>query len=363
MTSPIPAVGLTYPTVTGETKTQAFLRLIQEFPEMGIWSDYYNGTDLPSWSSEWFKEQYSGIKYYLVSVKHTDVNAIGARMATIPAHLCGRILVFLHHEPDQWRSVSDNRGDPDPTTWKNRQIAFANLRAGAAWRDCVQHWVCFTEDRYRTDTSVWESNWGNTVDVEPRIDGVAWDCFNIGRSIVRSGSDIYGKPFEFNRREGKPFIARENGQVTPVDQPIDSIAVADAVAENWEYAKAQNGVNGLEVLGICWYNNHNNTLSDLSGERRPLTAEVIRSMMYEASQEPPDHSQDYQNGFNAGFQAGVASRAIEIADLENTITTLRQTITALEQQLIDANNAAATAKAQGRLEAFGEVVNWAQTQS
>src|SRR5215204_739592 len=145
-----PKWGFTYPTVTGENQITAFRRILSEFPNMQLWSHYYSGTSLPQWNEVWFVEAPEDC-IFLLSIKHTDVNAIGSRMASMPESLRGRVLIFLHHEPDQWRSVSDPRDDPAPSVWKSRNVAFAQLRNGASWKNWIQHWACFTEDRLRTD--------------------------------------------------------------------------------------------------------------------------------------------------------------------------------------------------------------------
>lgn len=355
-----PLVGSTYPTVTGENtpKGGAFARIIGELPGLQLWSVYYDGSDLPSWNEEWFNPQYDHIRYYIISLKTADVNAVGARMATMPAHLRGRIIILLHHEPDQYRSASDTRGDPAPDVWWARQVAFLDLRDDSVWGPWVQFAVCFTEDRARTDAAVWEQNWGRRVPTEPRIDWVMWDCFNIGRSIVRTGADMYRIPLDYGRRcmvawgRTKPVVMiRENGQVTPVDQPTDSTAVADGVAEHWEYAKANADV----IAGKVWYYNHHNTLADPTGIRRPLTLGVLQGMLAEAieawSFQPDPDDPQYQ----AGYDAGRASRDAQVAELleqnaalsENLANT-QALLTAAEATIVqlqqDVDNAAQTGR-------------------
>jgi hypothetical protein len=342
-----PKFGFTYPTVTGENKITAFRRVKTEFPQMQIWSDYQNGTDLPVWNDPWFVEAPAGC-IFLVSIKHTNVNDVGNRIAQMPTNLRGRVFIFLHHEPDQWRSASDPRSDPDPTTWINRQIAFANLRANAAWKDWVQHWVCFTEDRLRTDTVAWEQNWGDTFQDEPRIDGVAFDCFNIGRSITRVGSDIFGKPVEFARREGVKLIIREYGQVVPVDTANDSQAVADQIRENWAYAKTQNEQDDV-FFGLVWYYNHNNTIVDPSGNRpgRPLTRDALEEIMADAAlvEEDPEDPTEEPDPEHPQYQFGRASRDAEVADLN--------------EALLDLEAELPRQRTAGRNEAFTETRDWA----
>lgn len=366
-----PKFGFTYPTVTGENQITAFRRIRAQFPNMQLWSHYYNGTDLPAWNEPWFVEADDDV-IFLISIKHTNVNDIGNRIAQMPTTLRGRVFIFLHHEPDQWRSASDNRGDPDPTTWKNRQITFANLRATATWRNWIQHWVCFTEDRWRTDRTFCENNWGNVIQVCPSIDGVAFDCFNIGRSITRVGSDIFGVPLEKARDWQRPLIIREYGQVVPTDTPDDNQAVADRIRENWAYAKSQHQIDKI-FFGIVWYYNHNNTLEDPSGTRpgRPITEAAITEIMADAAlaEEPPIEPDPDDPQYQIGFAAGQLSMTDEIAALQAEVDTLAGTnedlvaqVAALQSQLTDAQNQAATAKSQGRLEAFDEVVNWAQMQ-
>jgi hypothetical protein len=342
-----PKVGSTYPTVTGENtpKGAAFTRIVQEFPELQLWSVYYDGSDLPNWNiEEWFKTQYDHIDYYLLSFKTSDLNAISNSLSSMPTHLRGRILVFLHHEPDQWRSTSDRRGDPDPWVWAQRQVDFNELRFGAPWEDWIQHWACFTEDRFRTDKTFWMSNWGNWILTNRAIfDGMAWDVFNIGRSIIRTGQDMFSAICDFNRQGEWPIAIREWGQVTPTDSPEDSPAVADGVGNHYVWMRD----NAADLLPLMvWYYNHNNTLVDPSGNRpgRPLTLDVLQQCLVDAltpveePEEPdPNHPQYY---------FGYHSRDDEVAALHQAVTD------ALEQ-----------GKAQGRIEAFGEVVNWAQTQS
>ena len=346
-----PKFGFTYPTVTGENQITAFKRVRVEFPGMQIWSHYYNGTDLPAWNEAWFVESDPDV-IFLISIKHTNVATIGARIATMPTSLRGRVLIFLHHEPDQWRSVSDDRGDPSPSVWMQRQIDFANLRAGAGWASWIEHWVCFTEDRYRTDTAVWETNWGDTLVNEPRIDGVAFDCFNIGRSITRTGADIFGKPVAFARREQRPLIIREYGQVVPTDTPNDNQAVANQVRENWNYAKAQNEEDGV-FFGIVWYYNHNNTIVDPSGNRpgRPLTRDALEEIMADAvtdDEEPPVPPGD-PDPTHPQYQFGAQSRQTEIDDANAYIEDLE-------------TNQLPQAKTDGRNEAFTETRDWAANQ-
>jgi hypothetical protein len=338
-----PRFGFTYPTVTGENQTEAFRRVLSEFPDLQLWSHYYSGTALPTWTEAWFTEAPADV-VFLVSIKHTSVSAIGACVATMPEHLRGRVFLFLHHEPDQWRSPTDPRNDPAPSVWIQRQIDFADLREAAPWRLWVQHWVCFTEDRYRTDTAVWEANWGGTIAAEPRIDGVAFDCFNIGRSITREGADIFAKPLEFARREGRKLIIREFGQVVPVDTALDNQAVADQIRENWAYAKAQNETDG-RFFGLVWYYNHNNTLVDPSGQRpgRPLTRAALEEIMAEARtpEEEPDPC------------------CAQVAELETQVAALQAQVDAIPGQLQTAH---AEGMAEGRAQAFAEVVAWAQAQ-
>lgn len=346
-----PLVGSTYPTVTGETKTEAFLRIVGELPNLQLWSVYYNGTDLPSWTEEWFKPQYDHIRYYLVSIKHTDVNAVGSRMAAIPEHLRGRIIVILHHEPDQWRSESDNRGDPAPDVWWARQVAFLDLRDASAWELWVRFAVCFTEDRVRTDGTFWEQNWGRRVPTEPRIDFVMFDCFNIGRSIVRTGADMYGIPISYGRRcmtawgRTTPVVMiRENGQVTPIDQPTDSTAVANGVADHWEHAKANADV----MAGVGWYYNYNNTLADPTTIRRPLTLNVLQGMLAESIEAWEGEPDEYQEGYQDGWDAGRSSRDAEVAALREERDNVQALLTAAEAAITqlqkDVDNAAQTGR-------------------
>jgi len=344
-----PKFGFTYPTVTGEDEITAFRRVKSEFPDMQIWSHYYDGSDLPQWNEVWFVESGPDV-IFLISIKSSDVNAIGARLTTMPADLRGRVFIILHHEPDQWRSESDNRGDPSPSVWKARQVAFANLRnrLECPWRDWIQFWACFTEDRLRTAKAFWMANWGDWVLDMDIFDGIAWDCFNIGRSIVRTGEDMYGRPLGFNRTAELPLIIRENGQVTPVNLPNDSQAVADGVAENWEYAKAEHNVDGV-FFGIVWYYNHNNVLVDPSGKRpgRPLTKAVIEGIMDDArtSDEPPFVPDPNHPQYQAGYDAGAASRQPEVD--------------ALTAQLAEANAAIPRANDEGMIAAFNETRDWA----
>lgn len=338
-----PRFGFTYPTVTGETRTQAWRRVHADFPELQLWSVYYDGTDLPTWSEAWFTEAGPDV-VFLVSIKHPNVAVIGTRISTMPEHLRGRVILFLHHEPDQWTEV-DSKGDPAPSVWIQRQIDFADLREGAAWRLWVQHWVCFTEDRYRRHTAVWEANWGGTIAAEPRIDGVAFDCFNIGRSILRTGAEMFAKPLEFARREGRKLIIREHGQVVPVDTALDSQAVADAVREHWAYAKSQNEIDEV-FWGIVWYNNHNNVYADPSGNRpgRPMTRAALEEIMADAAT-PVDPSCCAQV---AGLEAQVASLTTELAAANAELETVPERLEA--------------AQVQGRAEAFTEMINWAEDQ-
>lgn len=347
MTAVKPRFGLTYPTVTGETKTEAWRRAHADFPDLGVWSDYYDGTKLPTWGEAWFTEAGPDV-VFLVSIKHTSVSAIGACVATMPEHLRGRVFLFLHHEPDQWRSATDPRNDPAPSVWIQRQIDFADLREAAPWRTWVQHWVCFTEDRYRTDTAVWEANWGGTITAEPRIDGVAFDCFNIGRSVLRTGEEMFAKPLEFARREGRKLIIREWGQVVPVDTALDNEAVADAVREHWAYVKSQNEIDAV-FWGMIWYNNHNNVYADPSGNRpgRPLTRVALEEIMVDAAQvdEDPDPC------------------CAQVAELEARVAELITELDAATAELETVPARLDAARAAGRTEAFIEVVAWAQGQS
>jgi outer membrane murein-binding lipoprotein Lpp len=346
-----PSFGFTYPTVTGENPTAAFRRVLSEFPGMQLWSHYYSGEALPAWTEAWFAEAPADC-VFLISVKATNVTAIGNRIAVMPEHLRGRVLIFLHHEPDQWRSASDPRSDPSPLVWLQRQVDFASLRAGAPWRLWVQHWVCFTEDRMRTDWAAWDQNWGDTIQAEPRIDGVAADCFNIGRSIVREGADIFAKPLEFARREGRPLIIREFGQVVPVDTALDSQAVADQIRENWAYAKTQYDADGV-LIGVVWYYNHNNVLIDPSGTRpgRPLTRVALEEIMADARMPDDDPSP---------CCAEVDALTAQVAALEVQVGTLQAQVDAHPAQLQAARE---EGQAEGRAEAFDEIITWAEAQT
>lgn len=339
-----PRFGLTYPTVTGETKTEAWRRVHADFPDLQVWSHYYDGTNLPTWTEAWFTEAGPDV-VFLISIKHTNVAAIGACVATMPEHLRGRVILFLHHEPDQW-TETDPKGDPSPSVWIQRQIDFADLREAATWRLWVQHWVCFTEDRYRRHTAVWEANWGGTIAAEPRIDGVAFDCFNIGRSIIRTVEDLYAKPLEFARREGRKLIIRELGQVVPVDTSLDSQAVADAVRGYWAYAKEQNEIDQV-FWGIVWYNNHNNVYADPSGQRpgRPLTRTALEEIMADAAQVDEDPC------------------CGRVAELEAEVDSLTTELEAARAELETVPERLEAAHASGRTEAFAETVAWAQAQS
>lgn len=358
-----PLVGSTYPTITGENTPRggAFARIVAELPGLQMWSAYYDGNDVPSWNEEWFKPQYDHILYYIISMKTADVNAVGARMGVMPEHLRGRVIVLLHHEPDQWRSESDNRGDPAPDVWWARQVAFLDLRDASSWRSWVRFAVCFTEDRARTDSTFWEQSWGRRVPEESRIDFVMFDCFNIGRSIVRTGADMYGIPIEYGRRCQTAWrwnwpivMIRENGQVTPVDQPTDSTAVANGVAEHWEYAKANADV----MAGVVWYYNHKNTLADPTTIRRPLTLNVLQGMLAESVEawaDEPEEPDEYQEGYQDGYDAGRMSRDGEVAELLEQNATLSDNLantqgllTAAEAAIVqlqqDVDNAAQTGR-------------------
>ena len=371
----LPYVGATYPTVTGENtpKGGAFARIVAELPGLEIWSVYYDGSDLPSWNEEWFKPQYDHIRYYLVSMKTSDVNAVGSRLASMPEHLRGRIVVLMHHEPDQWRSVNDPRGDPSPDAWWTRQQLFLDMRETASWETWVKFAVCFTEDRWRTDRAFCDANWGNRVLGESRIDFVMFDCFNIGRSIVRQGPDIFGIPISYGRafmdahnRDEPCVMIREYGQVRPTDQPTDSTAVASGIAENWDYIAA----NATDVIcGVVWYYNHNNTLADPTTVRRPQTLEVLQGMLVEAINNHEDEEEPTSE-YDEGYEDGRASRDQEVADLQHQIVTLTEDrdntqalLTAAEAAITQLQQDVEAAKAAGRVEAFGEVVNWAQDQT
>lgn len=306
-----PLVGLTYPTVTGESQSVAFRRVLSEFPDMQLWSHYYDGK-LPTWAEVWFAEAPDDC-LFLISIKNMTVAAIAGRVATLPERLRGRVVIIIHHEPDQWRSTSDDRGDPHPDVWWQMQIEFANLREMAAWRDWIFHMVVFTEDRARTDAAFWEAHWGNRVPNEPRIDIIGWDCFNIGRTTIRLGEDIFNIPIKYGQRCGRHVIIREYGQVVPKDTADDNALVAERILENWAYAKSQIAGDLVPVIyAIVWYYNHNNTLVDPSGNRpgRPLTAQSVRTMLTDArtiDEEPeqpdPEHPQ-YQWGYTVGVQDG-----------------------------------------------------------
>lgn len=349
-----PMVGTTYPTVTGENspKGASFSRIIQELPGMQLWSVYYDN-DWPNWTASFFAPEHTGIRWYLLSFKTSDLATLDARLSQMPAHLRGRVIVFLHHEPDQWRSATDHRGDPSPEVWMQRQITFAGMRATAPWRDRIQHWACFTESRFNGDRQVWMNNWGNAMlDHWHVFDGVAWDVFNIGWQSVRSGQNMFAEIVAFNRQAEWPIIIREWGQVTPVDSPEDSQEVADAIREHYDWMKTN--VTDLPV-GLVWYYNHNNTLTDPSRVRpgRPLSLAALQECLADALAEQPDpeHPQ-----YQWGFTDGAASRQPEVDALNSMVSDL-------QSQLTDAQNQAATAKQQGRLEAFGEVVIWAQGQA
>lgn len=352
-----PMIGFTYPTVTGENspKGAAFSRILTEFPKMQMWSDYYSGTALPSWSEPWFAAEHVGIRWYLVSIKHTDVAAIGARIAQMPEHLRGRVMVFLHHEPDQWRSATDPRSDPDPWVWFQRQQDFGALRAQSTWATWIEHWACFTEDRFRTDQDVWMLNWGNAMLANPALfDGVAWDVFNIGRSVVRSGDEMFGDITDFNITGQWPLVVREWGQVTPVDQATDSTVVADAVMDHYDWCVAQPvGV----VRGLVWYYNHNNTLADPTTVRRPLTMETLRECLLIATtpeeNTPVPDPTDPQYVF--GYEAGQQSRQAEVDALSDQVASLRAQAERLNSEL-------ATMYGQGRRSALADMVTWAQQQ-
>lgn len=331
-----PMVGTTYPTVTEENipKGAAFARIMVELPGLQLWSVYYDDDDMPNWTGEdWFDPEHEGIRWFVLSFKTANVNLVATAMATMPAHLRGRVIVILHHEPDQWRSTSDNRGDPSPAVWKQRQVDFANLRDGAVWENWIQFWACFTEDRLRTAEAFWRSNWGSWMLANASLfDGVAWDVFNIGRSVTRTGAEMFTQICAFNREGGwTRIMVREWGQVTPVDSPVDSSQVADAVANHylWMDQNAQD-LNPMMV----WYYNHNNTLTDPSGQRpgRPQTLAVIRECIEDATSDEPDPDDpQYQLGYAAGWN----DRQSEVDE----------------------------AKANGRLEAFGETVIWASEQA
>ena len=351
-------IGMTYPTITGENspKGASFERILQEFPEMQLWSVYYDGTDLPSWNEEWFGPQYEGIRYYVVSVKASNLQAIRSTMMNMPDHLKGRVVLILHHEPDQWRSESDNRGDPHPDVWWERQVDFLDLAEGQPWRAWFKFAVCFTEDRARTSASFWEQHWGSKPPTEPRIDFVMFDCFNIGRSIVRQGADIFNIPINYGvrcqnawAREEPNTMIREFGQVTPVDSPTDSTAVAQGVEENINYARTNDDV----IKALIWYYNHNNTLADPQGVRRPMTRAVLQAAVADSADNQPDPSHPQ---YQMGYQSGRASRQDEIDMLNERLALAEQAIAQLQQDVDNAHQA-------GRTAAFQETVSWAAQQS
>lgn len=350
---PKPLIGFTYPTVTGENtpKGAAFGRIIaDEFPRMSMWSVYYHGTSLPDWTGEqWFAPEHTGIRWYLLSFKTSDMAALGQRISEMPEHLRGRIMVFLHHEPDQWRSATDPRSDPSPDDWFDRQLAFEDMRETALWCHWIEHWACFTEDRFRTDNAFWMQNWGNRMLGEDSeiFDGVAWDIFNIGRSVVRSGSEMFAQTVDFNRAGDWTYLVREWGQVTPVDSPEDSQQVADSVRGHYEWLRD----NASDITrGLVWYYNHNNTLGDPSGQRpgRPLTLAALQECLEDSlapvTPAPDPNDPQYLLGYDAGFEARqgeVDSLTAEVGRLQNEVATARQ---------------------QGRLQAFSEVATWAGQQ-
>jgi outer membrane murein-binding lipoprotein Lpp len=342
-----PRFGFTYPTVTGENQTEAFRRVLSEFPDLQLWSHYYDG--VPDWGAAWFQEAPSDA-VFLLSTKTSDINALAGRIATMPIGLRGRVWIFLHHEPDQWRSTSDRRGDPDPAVWQQRQLDFAALRANATWRDWIQHWACFTEDRLRTARDFWMQHWGQwMLDNASIFDGVAWDVFNIGRSIVRTGGDMFQNVCQFNRDGGWPIAIREWGQVTPVDSPEDSLEVAEGVRDHYNWMKS----NATDLAPVMvWYYNHNNTLVDPSGQRpgRPLTRAALEEIMAEARtlEEEPDPC-----------CAQVAELEAQVAALQAQVDALQAQVDAIPGQLQTAH---AEGMAEGRAQAFAEVVAWAQAQ-
>lgn len=357
-----PLVGSTYPTVTGENapKGAAFARIVQELPGLQLWSVYYDGNDLPNWNGEqWFEPQYDHIRFYILSFKTSNVAALASSLAVMPEHLRSRVIIILHHEPDQWRSTSDRRGDPDPWVWAQRQLDFAELRAGSTWETWIEFWACFTEDRFRTAEEFWRENWGNWMLAHSWVhDGVFWDVFNIGRSIIRTPEDMFQGIFEFNLSGNWDFGVRELGQVVPTDTALDNQEVANAIYAY--YVWVETYVTGYLRALLVWYYNHNNVFTDPSGNRpgRPLSLAAWQQALADAitPEESPVEPDPNHPQYEFGYQAGRDSRQSEVDDLWNEAMAQRQTILELQQAVVNA-------KAQGRLEAFGEVVNWAQGQS
>jgi hypothetical protein len=362
-----PMIGATYPTVTGENtpKGAAFSRIMQELPGLQMWSVYYSGTALPNWTSTsepWFNAEHTGIRWYLLSIKSSDLTAISNCLGQMPTHLRGRIMVFLHHEPDQWRSATDPRSDPSPQVWQQRQEVFATMRVTAPWGPWIEHWACFTEDRLRTDRTEWMYNWGNwMLDNQSVFDGVAWDVFNIGRSVIRSGQDMFSEITAFNGYGGWPLVVREWGQVTPTDSPVDSQAVANAVVEHYDWCLTNTQLP-FPIRGLVWYYNYNNTLTDPSGvlPGRPLTLAAIRECLTialtpEENEEVPDPT-DPQYLF--GYNAGQASRQPEVDSLVTEVQVAVSQISALNSQLASLETEVNAAHNEGRHEAFQEVLTW-----
>lgn len=302
MVKTLPYVGFTYPTVTGETKLEALKRIAVEFPKMQVWSHYWEpGKGYPTFTEDFWDELPDSVVLVLLSVKDSNIEALVANFPNIPVQWRGRVAITINHEPDQWRSEADPRGDLSPTVWWSKIQELLNRRETAMWSTWVLVYVCMTEDRFRTERTFWEQHWGSKIRGEPRLDFIACDVFNIGRTVVRTGADMFAEFLKFVRDCKNMVVFREYGQVTPKDQPTDSAVVVNGVEEHWEYLKA----NADLVLAVVWYNNHNNTLSDPAKIRRPQTFALLQRMVEEAymanttpvTDEPnPDHPQ-YQHGY------------------------------------------------------------------
>src|SRR5688572_20212599 len=166
-----PLVGMTYPTVTGETKLAALQRIKDEFPNMQVWSQYWEpGKGYPTFSEEFWNELPESVELVLISVKDSNVATLVSRFVNIPEPWRGKVAVTINHEPDQWRSATDTHGDMSPTAWWAAMQQLLNAREGAVWETWVLVYYCFTEDRFRTDKAFWEQNWGSKVRTDSRVD-------------------------------------------------------------------------------------------------------------------------------------------------------------------------------------------------
>jgi hypothetical protein len=314
-------IGLTNPTHKGEVDATAFGRLFSAFPHANSARVFRTPTqDLPSWTSPLMRAVPLNAEILISFKKPTILNGPfatwAAAMPNDRKEAGGIIRAAYHHEPDNWKSASDTKGDPDPTTWRQRYVSWLNSAANQPWREWTQLGAIFTEYVFRIDREFWDRNWGanvssNRVIDHPQLDWLGVDCYNLGPLRYRPDGEMFEQFLTMAAQFCKPVVVAEWGHVRrtgPPDNDSDGSKCAAVMWSHYEYCRTQRIA---PVITMNWWYNSDNDLDNRQPERDALRSIAEQAVIDEQTTDPDPHDPQYQHGYNAGYDDGYEAGKVE----------------------------------------------------